>query len=282
MDVQEKSLSEQLGYGPDERLLIINCDDLGSSHAANVATYEAMTRGIASSATLMVPCPWAYEAVRMFAGMDIGVHLTLTAEYPGYRWRSLTGAASLHDADGYLPRTIKAVWDNARLEDVRAECRAQIDQAHAWGVDVTHLDTHMGTMALDPRYFEIFLDLAEAYRLPVRMVNPLDDARAAYRSREPARARGLLFPDNWVSYWARPMDPLMRKLMPRLEPGITEFMLHPVVDGPELRGYDPEQHPVRSGDYACAVDPQIAQFIAGEGFKTISYRPLRELQRAKG
>ena len=279
MGMQEKSLAEQLGYAPDARLIIVNCDDLGSSHAANVATFEAMDRGIASSATLMVPCPWAYEAVEMFRGRDIGVHLTFTAEYPGYRWRSLTGGASLHDADGFLPHGIQAVWDRANLDDVRRECRAQIDQALAWGVDITHLDTHMGTMALDPRFHEIFLDMAVEYRLPVRMVNPLDDARAAFQSRAPARDRGLLYPDNWISYWARPMDPLMRKLMPRLEPGITEWMLHPVVDGPELRGYDPEQHHVRSSDYACAVDPKIKAFIAAEGFEIISYRPLRELQR---
>ncbi len=216
----------------------------------------------------------------MFEGRDIGIHLTLMAEYPGYRWRSLTGAASLHDADGYMPNNIRAVWDRADLADVRAECRAQIDQALAWGVDPTHLDCHMGTMQLDPRYHEIYLDLAVEYCLPVRMVNPLDDARAAFRSRDPATALGLLYPDNWISYWARPMDPLMRKLMPRLEPGITEWMLHPVVDGPELQGYDPEQHTVRSTDYECAVDPAMKAFIAGEGFEIISYRPLWDLQRA--
>ncbi|HEX3407832.1 MAG TPA: ChbG/HpnK family deacetylase, partial [Caulobacteraceae bacterium] len=138
------SLVERLGYAPDARLVILNCDDLGSSHAANLAALEAVEQGLATSATLMVPCPWALEAVRLFAGKDVGVHLTLTAEYPTYRWRALTAAASLHDDEGFLPRTAGEVWAKAKLEDIAAECRAQIDQALAWGVDVTHLDSHMG------------------------------------------------------------------------------------------------------------------------------------------
>src|SRR5438552_4611590 len=104
----DTSLAERLGYRADDRLLIINCDDLGVSHAANVATFDAMANGVATSATLMVPCPWAREAAEMFAGLAIGVHLTLTSEYPNYRWGSLTGRASLHDDDGYFARTTVA------------------------------------------------------------------------------------------------------------------------------------------------------------------------------
>src|SRR5260370_35796512 len=97
------SLAERLGHGPDTRLLIVNCDDLGSSHSANLAIAQAFDEGIATSATLMVPCPWAREAATLSAGRDVGVHLTLTADYPGYPGRSLTGRASRHDDDCYLP-----------------------------------------------------------------------------------------------------------------------------------------------------------------------------------
>jgi len=76
------TLAERLGYPADARLLIVNCDDLGSSHSANLATLRAFEAGVATSATLMVPCPWAREAARMFAGRDIGVHLTLTCDTP--------------------------------------------------------------------------------------------------------------------------------------------------------------------------------------------------------
>jgi len=118
------SLAQRLGGQPDDKLLIVNCDDLGSSHAANLAIDAALRRGVATSATLMVPCPWALEAVQLCAGLDIGVHLTLTAEYPGYRWRALTGAKSLHNDLGFMPATAEEVWAKAGLDDVRAECRA--------------------------------------------------------------------------------------------------------------------------------------------------------------
>jgi len=60
--VAESNLAERLGYGRDAKLLIVNCDDLGSSHAANLGVYEALRAGLATSASLMVPCPWARDA----------------------------------------------------------------------------------------------------------------------------------------------------------------------------------------------------------------------------
>jgi predicted glycoside hydrolase/deacetylase ChbG (UPF0249 family) len=109
----QPSLAERLGYGPEDRLLIVNCDDLGSSHSANVATFRSMVDGVATSATLMVPCPWAREAGRMCEGFAIGVHLTLTSEYRGYRWRSLTNGASLHDDEGFFPTTTEVALERA-------------------------------------------------------------------------------------------------------------------------------------------------------------------------
>ena len=76
---------------------------------------------MATTGGLMVPCPWAREAAERFAGLDIGIHLTLTAEYPAYRWRSLTGAPSLRDAQGYLPRSAAELWSQADVTDVEAE-----------------------------------------------------------------------------------------------------------------------------------------------------------------
>lgn len=192
------SLAERLGYSSADRILIVNCDDVGSSHGANVASAAAMRKGWASSATLMVPCPWAQEAVAMFAGLDVGVHLTLTAEYLGYRWRSLTGAKSLHDEDGFLPLTAQEVWANAKLAEVEAECRAQIEQALAWGVDVTHIDNRMGTMQMDSRYYPILLKLAVEFDLPLRMAGASEEKRLGFSCREPARSAGRVFPDTFV------------------------------------------------------------------------------------
>ena len=163
------ALSERLGFGPDDRLLIVNCDDLGSSYAANVACYEALRSGVATSATLMVPAPWAREAAARYMGEDVGVHLTLNAEYDLYRWGPITHAPSLLDGDGGFPRTVQDVWDHADIDEVRKELRAQIERAILWGFDISHLDSHMGTLQLKPEFFDVYLELAVDFGLPLRL-----------------------------------------------------------------------------------------------------------------
>ena len=271
-------LAERLGFAPDAKLLIVNCDDLGSSASANRAIADVMAKGLATSATLMVPCPWALEGARMAKGGGVGVHLTLTAEYPGYRWRSLTAAASLHDDEGFMPATIQEVWAKADLADVRAECRAQIEQAYAWGVDVTHLDAHMGTMQLERRYFEVLLDLAAEYRLPIRMFGARTEERLGFAARATARAEGILCPDHMIDVWARPRGSVADRLA-NLRPGVTELFLHPVEDGPELRAYDPTHPDIRAGDYAEMLNPAFGDLIDAAGARLITFAALRDLQR---
>jgi predicted glycoside hydrolase/deacetylase ChbG (UPF0249 family) len=273
------SLVERLGHPPDAKLLIVNCDDLGSSASANRAIADVMARGLASDATLMVPCPWALDGVRTATAGGIGVHLTLTCEYPGYRWRSLTGAASLHDPEGFLPATTQEVWAKADLAEVEAECRAQIEQAYAWGVDVTHLDAHMGTMQLEPRYHAILVQLAAEHRLPVRMFSARAEAVVKTPARAQAAAAGVLHPDHFIDLWKRPRHTLPERLA-ALRPGVTELFFHPVEEGPELRAYDPIDPEVRSGDYAQMLDPSFAELVAASGATRIGFRALRDLQRA--
>jgi len=276
------SLVKRLGYGPDDRLLIVNCDDLGSSASANRATADVMAHGVATSATLMVPCPWALDAVKAGVAGGVGVHLTLTAEYPGYRWRTLTGGASLQDEEGCMPASPRTIWDRADLDEVRAECRAQIDQAYAWGVDVTHLDAHMGTMQVDARFFAIFLELAQAYDLPLRMFGARAERELGFPGREQAADKGLVFPDHLLTTWGRPARSTFAEILNGLRPGVTELYLHPVEDGPELRGYDPTNSQIRVDDYECLRDPAWADLLAEAGVRLIDFRPLRDLQRVGG
>ena len=276
---EQQTLVEKLGYPADARLLIMNCDDLGSSHSANVATIETMEKGISSSATLMVCCPWAKEAVEMSRGKDVGVHLTLTAEYPTYRWRSMIGAKSLHDDEGYFPKTIKEVWAKADLGDVDRELRAQIDQALDWGVDVTHIDSHMGTMYRDPRFLEIYLQLAVDYRLPVRMRSPKREGDLSFPARPVAKAMGLVYPDDFDFAFPNSTFDLIYRYVPTMEPGVMEMLVHPVQDTVELRAYDFEAAQVRVDEYAAAMSPSVAALLASRGIQLISYRPLRDLYR---
>ena len=275
----QPSLAERLGHGRDDRLLIVNCDDLGSSHSANVATFRAMAYGIATSATLMVPCPWAREAARMIAGFPVGVHLTLTSEYRGYRWRGLTNGASLHDEEGFLATTGKAALGRVDAADARAECRAQIETALSWGVDVTHLDTHMNVVQGRSDLYEIYLDLAEEFRVPVRMFSREQTEKQDFRARERAEVRGLLFNEHIVYPWPRRTRDVFFEEIPKLAPGVTEIFAHPVLDGEELRAYDTANPDIRVHDAACLIDPTVMELLDRHDIKRISWRELRDLQR---
>jgi len=271
------SLAERLGYHADNRLLIINCDDLGSSHAANVATLQAMTDGVATSATLMVPCPWAHEAAAMFQGLPVGVHLTLTSEYRNYRWRGLTHGTSLHDADGFLWATRTAALQRLTATDAHAECSAQIETALGWGVDVTHLDAHMNVLQERDDLCDVYLALAQEFRLPVRMLwGEATFGAAADR----AAARGLLFNERIIYPWPRQTRNVFFQSIPALPPGVCEIFAHPVFDGEELRAYDTVNAGIRAHDSVCLLDPAVADLLEQNGVRRISYRELRDLQRA--
>lgn len=272
-------LIQRLGYGADAKAVIVNCDDVGVSLAANVACEQALRRGIATSGTLMVVCPWARDAVNRFHDLDLGVHLTLTAEYDAYRWRSLTGAASLHDSEGYMPRRIAEVIARADPEHVRREFRAQIEQAFEWGVDVTHLDNHMGVAHVDRRFTDIALDLAEEFRLPLRTLGDAMADKAPFDVRPRLDAKGVLYPDDFVAEWGRVTAEILNQHLPKLRAGVTEFNVHPVVDGAELRAYDPREAHIRVSDYRDVMDEGLSRALDAAGVVRISYRPLRDLQR---
>jgi len=278
--VDGQGLAERLGYGPQDRLLIINCDDLGSSHSANLATLRAMTEGVATSATLMLPCAWAREAARMFQGLAVGVHLTLTSEYRGYRWRGLTGGASLYDDEGFLPATTEAALQRVDAGEAQAECRAQIETALGWGVDVTHLDAHMYVMQSRSDLFEAYVDLAREFRLPVRMASRETTASQGFGARERAGGRGLLFNEHIVAPWPRVTREVFFAEIPLLPTGVSEIFAHPVLDGQELRAYDTENADIRAQDAICLTDPALRDLLDRHSIKRISFRQLRDLQRA--
>jgi predicted glycoside hydrolase/deacetylase ChbG (UPF0249 family) len=229
------TLAERLGYGPDDRLLIVNCDDLGSSHAANVGVYEALREGTATSATLMVPCPWAREAAARHRGEDVGVHLTLNAEWDRYRWGPITYAPSLVDGDGGFPRTVEEVWEHADLDEVRRELRTQVERAILWGFDVTHLDSHMGTLQLRPEFFDVYLELAVEFELPLRLAGASAERVAGFPFRRLAEEEGVVFPDHFLHVAGRGTRRVLERALADLRPGVTEVYAHPAIDTPELR-----------------------------------------------
>ena len=174
---ETKSTAERLGYAADARVLILNADDFGMCHDQNEGVMRGLKEGVFTSSTILVTCPWFEEAAdfaRNNPDADLGVHLTLTAEWDAYKWGPVLGAAavpSLVDERGYLWQTVAQVYEHARLDEAEAELRAQIEKALAAGIDVTHLDSHMGTLQLRADYHEIYARLANEYRLPIRLAS---------------------------------------------------------------------------------------------------------------
>lgn len=268
-------LAERLGYGPEDRLLIVSCDDLGLCHAANIGVYEALRSGVATSAALMVPAPWAREAAERYRGEDIGVHLTLTAQFDLYRWGPITHAPSLLDGDGGFPRTVMDAWEHADPDEVRRECRAQIERAILWGFDASHLDSHMSVLQRRPEMFDIYLDMAIEYQLPIRLPDESDQRAIGFPFRRLAAEEGVLFPDRVIriedeatAEWA----------LSDLGPGVTEIHLFPADDTGELRAItDSWEQRVLARD--LITGGRLKALIDGAGAMLIGYRELREAQR---
>jgi predicted glycoside hydrolase/deacetylase ChbG (UPF0249 family) len=273
------SVAERLGYRPDDRVLIVNCDDFGMSHAANLGCVTALREGAATSASLMVPCPWSRDAAAASSGVDVGVHLTLNAECDTYRWGPITHAPSLLDGDGGFPRTVSDVWDHADLDEVRRECRAQVERAVLWGVDVTHLDSHMGTLQLRPEFFDVYLDLALEFGLPLRMAGASAERFVGFPFRSLATDAGVVFADHFVLVDGVGSRATIEAMLGDLRPGVTEVYLHPAVDTPELRaiGQSTEE---RIDDLGFVCSDALRSALDAAGVATVGFAPLRELMRA--
>lgn len=274
------SLAERLGYTADDRLLIINCDDLGSSHAANLGVYESVRNGLATSATLMVPCPWSREAAAHYRGEDVGVHLTLNAEYDRYRWGPITYAPSLLDGDGGFPRTIEDVWDHADLDEVRKECQAQIERAILWGFDVSHLDSHMGTLQLRPEFFDVYVGLAVEYGLPIRLSGSSTERFVGFPFRSLASEEGVLYPDNFVYIGGVGSRRAIERAVFDLRPGVTEIYVHPAADTPELRAFAPDWSSRVDDHHLMCHDSELRTMLERAGIIRIGWREMRDLQRS--
>jgi predicted glycoside hydrolase/deacetylase ChbG (UPF0249 family) len=273
-----RSLASRLGYGDDARLVIISCDDLGSCHGATEGVYQAIRNGAATCASIMVPAPWARYAADQYNGEDIGVHLTLNAEHPLYRWGPLTHAPSLLSGEGGFPRSVDDLWEHADSTEVLRECRAQIERALAWGIDVSHLAPHLTSITLRPEFFDVYLELAVEFKLPIRLPSTISADAAGFPFRQLAADEGIVFPDHFDHDWRTGSRERVLSALASLEPGVTEIQVQPSIDSAEVRALGE----VATGwidDLALATSEELRDAVTASGAVLVGYRALRDAMR---
>jgi predicted glycoside hydrolase/deacetylase ChbG (UPF0249 family) len=291
-------LLKKLGCSDTDRLVIIHTDDIGMCQASVQAFKDLWAFGTITSGAVMVPCPWFPATAQMCREnpeMDLGVHATLNSEWESYRWGPVSTrdqASGLMDAQGYFHQWNEAVYQNAKPEAVAVEVNAQIEKALAAGIDVTHVDSHMGTI-INPIFVQSYIQAAASRLLPnmlprisargVEMMGIEADELQAYAPiMEQLEQQGIPMLDGLFSMpleHANDHIGVAKKLLSELPSGITHFIFHPSVDTPELRAVCPDW-PARVANYNAFMSDELKKFIESENIKPIGYRQLRNAMRS--
>lgn len=290
--VSAQTLADRLGYPSGTKLLILHADDLGETHAVNAAAMKALEAGAINSASLMAPCPWFPEIAdfaKSHPDADFGLHLTVTSERVYYRWGPVAPAdrvPTLLDADGYLHHD----WEHnqhVNASEVEIELRAQIERALAMGVRPTHLDSHQYRLIVNGKpLFEVMLRVAHQYKLPVfvtrgwfadhpyleQNLGPDDivlDHTVTISPEVPA--------EKWAEFYISALK--------NLQPGVTEFVIHPGFDDEELRAATRERatwgSAWRQRDFDFFTSGLVRQILVQENIKLITWRELAKAAARK-
>lgn len=280
--------AKRLGYPADARLVIIHADDIGFAGSVNAATIAAFDRGAISSGSVMVTCPkfpefaaWARTRPRL----DVGLHLTFVSERPAVRWGPVSPVErvpSLVDSSGYFPRRW-SVDAPVRPSEVETEVRAQIARAREFGLRLTHLDSHQSYLALkSAEVFDVLLRVAREERLPFRVAHSWLKSKPYLREAEGSTvildrlvdiSPNAATTETWTAWYVERVK--------GLRPGVSEVLVHPGYDDPELRAMTADD-PLwgsawRQADFDAVTSPAFAAALREVGANVITWRQLGSL-----
>jgi len=284
---QTKTIAERLGYPADSKLLIIHADDLAVAHSEDAASLDALDKHAVTSASIMVPCPWLTEVAdyaKAHPDADLGLHLTLTAEWKTYRWdpvESKDKVPSLLDPSGYLWPEVEPAIRNLKADEVEREIRAQIEHAIAMGIHPTHVDSHMGTLFARPDLFAVYVKVAHEYKLPFLAVRTADAPPALLSALSDKDvvldsvviAGPQVSAANWKTFYVNAIK--------NLKPGVTEIIVHLGHDDAELQAVTVD-HPDygaawRQRDYDAVNSPEFKKSIDDNHVILIRWKDLQKL-----
>lgn len=285
-----QTTAERLGYPKNAKLLIIHADDIGVSHSENVATIQALEKGSVNSGSIMIPCPWMPEIAtyaKAHPSVDLGLHLTLTAEWKYYRWgpvASKNEVPSLLDAQGYLPDNTEALAKGAKAADIEKELRAQIERAKQFGIDPTHFDTHMAGVLTSIEAARVYVKLGHEYRVPVLMHEFIAKAMLQTTLQDLGVTSKDVVADQIIM--ANPPDyqagmkAYYSKALTDLSPGLNVLLLHAAHDDDEMRAVTID-HPDygaawRQADFDFFTSAECKKLLRDNGIQLVTWREIRD------
>ena len=291
-------LLKKLGLSDTDKVVIIHADDIGMCQASIQAFKDLWEVGTITSGAVMVPCPWfpaTAQICRENPEMDMGVHATLNAEWESYRWGPVSTRdqlSGLMDAEGYFHQWQAAVYQNAKPEAVAVEVNMQIERAMAAGIDLTHVDSHMGTI-MNPLFIQSYIQSAAGRLLPnmlprvsatgAEMMGISADELQAYTPiMQQLESQGIPMLDGLFTMPLEHADDhigVAKKILSELPVGISHFILHPSTDMPELRAICPDWQ-ARVANYNAFMSDELKGFIKNSDIRLIGYRQIRNAMRS--
>ena len=278
----QPSIAEQLGYAPESKLLIIHADDLGVAHAENMASLAAMDEGSVNSGSIMVPCPWFPEIAREATSRnaDLGLHLTITSEWDYYKWGPVSSrdkVGSLVNEQGYFYSTVDSVRRFAVAAEVETEVRNQVLKALSAGIDVTHLDTHMGAMGSTPEIINVYLNIGREFQLPV-LLTP--EIRAAGF---PLTAKDVVLDQLYMATpadYESGMNDYYRDVLNNLKPGLNCLLLHAAYETDEMKAVTVNHEAYgahwRQLDYDFFSSAECASLLRENNIQLVTWKEIRD------
>jgi predicted glycoside hydrolase/deacetylase ChbG (UPF0249 family) len=281
--IAQQTLQERLGYSKTTKLLIVHADDLGVAHSEDNASFNALEKGSVSSASIMVPCPWFSEVAAYAAAhpkADLGLHLTLTAEWNYFKWGPMAdkqNVPGLVNKNGYFFSSVDSVIKSSNATEVERELRAQIEKAKQAGIDITHLDSHMGTLYSSKDYLQVLLKLGKEYKVPV-MLNQQVLMMSGSAASDNVMLNNIYM--ETPQDRAKGTDAFYTNILNSLQPGVNLIIIHAANDDSEMQAVTVD-HP----DYGAAWRQADVNFFTSEtckkllqqnGIQLITWREIRD------
>jgi hopanoid biosynthesis associated protein HpnK len=281
----------------ETKRLIVNADDLALHPAVNRAVFRAHREGIVSSTTILAggaAFSDAIEQLKQHPDLGVGLHLCLVDQLPIMEPGKIP---TLVGPDGRLESNYasflkKYLLGKIRQEEIRLELEAQVEKAIDHGLSLTHLDSHQHLHVLpgiarlaeeigkrfaikriripDEHYYQggsTFISMREIQRWLVFSL------AHSYRSRFGKLGWGM--PDHFHGFirGGRMLAKDWRLLIPRLQVGVSEVMVHPGDDSASLKTVVGSDYCWES-ELAALVDRAVSAMLQEYNIELINFGDL--------